>query len=537
MGRHDDVAVVDVPDSGKEAGGSMRQVEKSSPPNLPANLTLWQSSKKYKNVIWCCIGLTTTILLYGYDYVIVGTTSAMPSFQRDFGRKLDGHWILPSLWLGLWTFASPGGSIIGALCGGQIQDLVGRRASIAIGSFLSATAVAICYVSYIPSDADARRGVFLAGKGFQGLAIGIVVTTTQTYMSEVLPPSLRGPILAFFPMFTLLGQLIGAAVIFGCIKMPNGYTVCFASMWPFSIVPMAVAYLIPESPAFLVRKHKMKEALKAQRRLEPVDGDAQQTIDILQRNIEDEKRLTKATYIDCFRHGNARRTLIVMFAGTLPQVFGLSLLAKASYFAQVVGMSANMSVILLIVGIVCGLLANTASIWVLHLVGRRALSIYGLFGVALMWLTMGVSGIWREEPTIIYTAFCMISIIVIAGVSVWPASYAIGAETSSLYLRGKTQGIGWLTAGASASIFGFFLPYLYNSDAANLRSQIGFIFFALCVLSGILVYLYVPEMKGRTPADIDRMFEAKLRAKDFKGWTISSLSSSQMGEGEKRQEA
>lgn len=64
-------------DSDKKAGGSVDYVERDG----SANLTLWQSVKRYKNVVWCCIGLTTTILLFGYDYVIVGTTSAMPSFQ------------------------------------------------------------------------------------------------------------------------------------------------------------------------------------------------------------------------------------------------------------------------------------------------------------------------------------------------------------------------------------------------------------------------------------------------------------------------
>ncbi|KIE01653.1 alpha glucoside transporter, partial [Metarhizium majus ARSEF 297] len=520
-------------DSDKKVGGSVDYIERDG----SANLTLWQSVKRYKNVVWCCIGLTTTILLFGYDYVIVGTTSAMPSFQRDFGRRLDGHWILPSLWLGLWTFASPGGSIIGAFCGGQIQDSVGRRASIAVGCFLSTIAVAICYVSYVPSDIDTRRGVFLAGKAFQGLAIGIVTTTTQTYMSEVLPPSLRGPILAFFPMFTLLGQLIGAAVIFGCMEMPNGYAVCFASQWPFSIVPVIVAFFIPESPTYLVRKGKMAQALKSQQHLEPVGGDAQQTVDIIRGNIEHERRMTQATYIDCFKRANLRRTLIVMLAGALPQVFGLALLAKASYFAQVVGISANMSVVLLIVGIVCGLLANTASIWVLHHVGRRRLILCGLLGVSFLWLTMGISGIWDQQPTITYTAFSMTAIIVVAGLSVWPASYAVGAETSSLHLRGKSQGIGWLTAGASASLFGFFTPYLYNADAANLKSKIGFIFAGLCAVAGVLSYFYVPEMKGRTPAEIDGMFEAKLPAKEFKTWTAPSSNSSQTAGERKEEEA
>jgi hypothetical protein len=45
------------------------------------DLTLRQAAKKYRRVLWYCIGLTSAILLYGYDYVIVGSVSAMPSFQ------------------------------------------------------------------------------------------------------------------------------------------------------------------------------------------------------------------------------------------------------------------------------------------------------------------------------------------------------------------------------------------------------------------------------------------------------------------------
>lgn len=46
-----------------------------------AHLTLWQAIKKWRRVVLYCVGLTSGILMFGYDYVIVGTTSAMPSFQ------------------------------------------------------------------------------------------------------------------------------------------------------------------------------------------------------------------------------------------------------------------------------------------------------------------------------------------------------------------------------------------------------------------------------------------------------------------------
>jgi|TARA_R110002003_G_scaffold116_14_gene10175 hypothetical protein len=43
--------------------------------------TLWQNVKKYRKVTYITLGLTSAILLYGYDNVVVGTISAMPVFQ------------------------------------------------------------------------------------------------------------------------------------------------------------------------------------------------------------------------------------------------------------------------------------------------------------------------------------------------------------------------------------------------------------------------------------------------------------------------
>jgi hypothetical protein len=46
-----------------------------------AHVPLWQSMKKWPRVIAYNLALSSAILLYGYDLVIVGTVSAMPAFQ------------------------------------------------------------------------------------------------------------------------------------------------------------------------------------------------------------------------------------------------------------------------------------------------------------------------------------------------------------------------------------------------------------------------------------------------------------------------
>ena len=85
-------------------------------------------------------------------------------------------------------------------------------------------------------------------------------------------------------------------------------------------------------------------------------------------------------------------------------------------------------------------------------------------------------------------------------------------------MRAKTMGIAWLTAGASAAIFGFVLPYIFNPDEGDLGAKTGFVYAGLCALGYVATFLYVPEMKGRTPAEIDRMFELSLPARKFKTW-------------------
>lgn len=117
-------------------------------------------------------------------------------------------------------------------------------------------------------------------------------------------------------------------------------------------------------------------------------------------------------------------------------------------------------------------------------------------------------------------------VVVVAGLGVWPSSYTVGSEASSLHLRAKSQGIGWLTSGFGAGLFGFVLPYIFNPDQGNLKAKTGFIFAGLCAVASAISFFYVPEMKGRTASEIDRMFDDRLPARQFREWTIHDGASS-----------
>ncbi|PYH39699.1 MFS general substrate transporter [Aspergillus neoniger CBS 115656] len=404
-------------------------------------------------ILGYCVALASGILLYKYDLVIVGNVSAMPGFQRDFGHRLNGALIIPSLWLSLWDVASPLGGLFGAITAGQLQDGAGRRFCLAFAAVLSAAAVAVAYMSNVPDDIDARRAIFLVAKLVQGLAVHMITCTTQTCISEILPPVLRGPMLAFFPIFILLGQLMARRI---------------------------------ESQNYF-------EQLRAF--IEKEDRDA----------------ASKAIgYRDCFRGVDRRRTIIVMFANLIPSFFGLPLLSKTRYFLQLVGMEHHRSFLFLQAGIGLGLAANLISMQTLSRFGRVPLIIVSLSVSTLAWMCQ-----WSFR----YTGITLVTVIAACGIGAWPASYAIGGEASSLQLPAKSPGLGWFVSGLTSVGFNLILPYIFNPDRGTLRGKTGFVCAGFSAIALVGAWLYVPEMKDRTPSEIDDMFEAVVPARQFRKWS------------------
>lgn len=390
-------------------------------------LSLLQAVRKWPRIttVVLCVGFA--ILCIGYDSAIVSNVSSMPQFQyvpmqipqhlsiyqltgwvgrEVYGVKHGNKYIIPSTWYSLWSVASPIGAMIGAVWAGWIQDRIGRRWMLAIEGLTIAGAVGVVFSSDLPETKDGKSAMFFVGKMLEGFAVGGIGCTTQTYLSEIIPPRLRGPALAIAPFYQLLGQLIASIVVRAQLEVDgrSSYRIALASEWPFAILPLALAFGVPESPVWLIHKDFITRAsssykkLHNSKRAEGVD----ERFEELQQTIVEEHEAAKmkeATYLDCFRDSNKRRTLIVVLAETLPELFGLTLLGHASYFVQNVGMSATHSLTFLILGVVLGLLANLCSLLTLSRFGRRRLILITLSAVSVIWLSIGISGCF-DSPVV-----------------------------------------------------------------------------------------------------------------------------------------
>jgi MFS family permease len=305
---------------------------------------------------------------------------------------------IPATWLGLWNGLGSLGNMGGALFAGWMHDRLGRRISIGCGAIFAALGIGIIYASAFAPTKDTMRGIFLVGKIVEGFAIGQVAASTQTYLSEITPPSLRGPVFAFFPAIILGGQLIGAGILFKEIYVvaPLSYKTCMLSMFAFSAAVLIIATIIPESPTWLARLGRLDAARKSQRRLERADANSDHLIDGLVMVIEQEKHESHAgnevSLVQCFKGVDARRTWIVILCNTMTNLFGLAFLGTSTYFYELLGMEAGLAIKLLEVGIGIGIAANFVSIWTTTKFPRRTLMIGTFLAIALLWLSIGITG-------------------------------------------------------------------------------------------------------------------------------------------------
>ncbi|KAF1967824.1 MFS general substrate transporter, partial [Bimuria novae-zelandiae CBS 107.79] len=490
---------------------------------------LRQSLKQYSTLVWWLLAISLPILYSGFDSGVLGGLNSVKAYQRDFGDcctpneiSKEDESIVPAFLLSIWDGMGPLGQVAGGALGAWFLDRWGRKFSLKIGSLIGIGAILIFVMANTPPNKNIKRGLILAGKLLQGFGLGILKIEAYTYMSEVTPVSLKGAVMSIVPMFTLLGQLVGACAIqaISTSDKSSAYVYAVGSQWILAIPPFIVAFFLPESPAFLLKtKRDTQGALKSFERLLGPKNNARAAMLKMQETLkEEEKKSANLSYKDCFNAANYRRTLIIMFAGTVESLFGLPLISSASLFLQRVGMDHSKSTLFLIGGIVVGIISNTGSTWTVTHIGRRKLTISTLLITSGLWAVVGFAGIKKSTITPWLTGGIFIAIVVICGLGCWPASYAIMGETSSIRLRSRSQALGNLSKNVVEIIMNTALPYFYNPDALNLGGKTGFLYTALAGLGALLAYFFVPELRNRSAIEIDHLFAKGVRSIGSTNW-------------------
>jgi SP family general alpha glucoside:H+ symporter-like MFS transporter len=120
------------------------------------------------------------------------------------------------------------------------------------------------------------------------------------------------------------------------------YKIPFGLQWAFPIPIFVVVLLAPESPWWLIRQDRFKEAKTSLRRLrkqdenEPdVDFDAglEETLKYLKKTNDAEKEAQSGTrYVDCLKGVDRRRTEITCMCWVIQTLCGSTFMGFSTYF-------------------------------------------------------------------------------------------------------------------------------------------------------------------------------------------------------------
>jgi SP family general alpha glucoside:H+ symporter-like MFS transporter len=142
-----------------------------------------------------------------------------------------------------------------------------------------------------------------------------------------------------------LGYMIAASLALSrtSILTKSSYQDLFAIEWCWPALILLFIFFVPESPYYLVMKGQIEQARVQLQKLCGRQEDVDPELRRIVSTYEEEKRLHEgaeaASFLDCFRGTNWRRTRIILYCNGLPQVIGSTFMSNGPYFLVSAGMS------------------------------------------------------------------------------------------------------------------------------------------------------------------------------------------------------
>lgn len=373
------------------------------------------------------------------------------------------------------------GSFIGSLVLGRAADRMGRRPIFVACVLWYSVFTALTALSFNAASLFTFR--LLAGLGLGGMLV-----VDPVLLSEYLPPQNRGRYMVFLDFFWPAGFLLAIAFWWVFIVTLGG---AWRILFVVSAFPAFIAFLfrttLPESPYFLARKGKLKDAARVLEKISgrPTDADT----------IAQEPTVPRAPVGDLFRGALRRRTAvtIVVWIALNFSYYGLFLWLPAALagFGIVLG-TADLA-LFLVVSALAQFPGYGASMVLVDRWGRKKT-------LATFLILGGISGFVFATATNVPTLIVGLIFVSFFNLGAWGAVYPYTSELFPTQHRatgfGVAEGVGKVTAILGPIVFGILL--LYGGGTTNPQAIILplALIAAVMAIGGAIAGVFGPETKG-----------------------------------------
>ncbi len=428
-------------------------------------------------------------LLFGYDTGVI--SGAELFLRKDF--------TLSSFALEVIVSGVLVGAAIGALGGGRLADLYGRR------RLLIATAVIFAIGAIICAAAPSTT-VLIIGRIIVGLGIGLSSGTVPVYISEVSPPAARGWTVSIFQLAITVGILLAYVVDYAFAAIQGWRWMLGLAVVPAAVFAVGMIFL-PESPRWLAKNGQREAARKVLGRIRTAAGaDAElKDIEASIQHTEERGRLSDLL------NPSLRAALVVGIGlAILQQITGINtVIYYAPLIIQSAGIPSASGAILATAGIgVVNVLMTIVSMWLIDRAGRRPLLLTGIAGMVVTLFALGYAfhAPMHGGSLATVAVICMMLYVASFAISLGPIFWLLIAEIYPTTVRSSAEGLSaTFNWGSNLLVSLTFLTLLEAIGA----SRTFWLYGVFAIGAWIFSYYLVPETKGKTLEQIEEFWRKR----------------------------
>ena len=404
--------------------------------------------------------------LFGYDWVVIG--GAKPFYEQYFGIANDPvmqGWAMSSALIGC---------LFGALSAGKLSDRLGRKPILILAA-----------------------GLFICTAVGTGFAIGIASSLSPMYIAEIAPAHLRGRFVSINQLTVVLGILtsqivnwqIAEPVALGAThemirESWNGQMGWRWMFWAMT-VPAALffvfSFILPESPRWLASSGKREAALKVFTRM---GGKEYAVTELAAIEAASACQTQEGGYRQLLNPAMYKVLTIGVVMAILQQWCGINVIFN---YAQEIFMAAGYGVSDVLMNIV-------VDRW-----GRKALTLIGSFGLAVIYTFMGAA--YYFHITGVVLLIIVVMAIACYAMTLATVMWVIISEIFPNRIRGVAMSVCTFALWAACFILTYTFPMLNSGLGA---AGTFWLYGLICLAGGIFVVFRLPETKGKSLEEIEK---------------------------------
>jgi sugar porter (SP) family MFS transporter len=447
------------------------------------------------------VSLVATLggLLFGYDTAVI---SGAVGFLEDF---FD---LTPTM-VGWAASSALIGCIVGAACAGTVSDRIGRKKVLLI-------AAVFFFISAVGTALPRNLTEFVLYRMLGGVAVGAASMMSPLYIAEISPARIRGRMVSLNQLAIVSGMLLVYFVNYfiegyGATRGET-WNLLYGWRWMFgseavpALMLFVLMFAVPESPRWLVKNGR--EA-KARDILCRVDGPAHADTELaaIRENLARESGSLR----QLFQPGQRLILSIGVTLAILQQVTGINvILYYAPEIFKDLGFAVDVALLQTVAVGAINVLFTLVAIWSVDRFGRKPLMICGAAGMGVSLLVIGLAFYFQRSGA--WVVIFVLGYIACFAMSLGPVVWVILSEIFPMRIRGRAMAIATTMLWISCYLVSQTFPML-NDDAVLVRlfhhALPFWVYAVFCLITILFTLVFVPETKGRSLEEIERMWIGK----------------------------